>query len=112
MTEKEAIKQLEYDIEMMVLNLTNRYQDTQMSEQELAKYNEQDDLSYRAKELAIDVLKKQIPIEPIEKADRFGDRILVCPKCSKPVYLRSRSFPKYCQFCGQRLSFEDKNKVV
>lgn len=61
------------------------------------------------KEDAIEALKKQIPTEPIEEADDFGERSLCCPNCIGPVtnYWAPGTKPKHCQFCGQALKWEE-----
>ena len=46
-------------------------------------------------------IEKKIPKEPVARSDDFGDFILVCPSCEKPitnVWGSSEYKPKYCAF--------------
>lgn len=54
-------------------------------------------------------MAKQIPVEPVDIQDGFGDSILSCARCGKPVtnYWNASHRPLYCQFCGQR---QDRRK--
>lgn len=66
------------------------------------------------KKLIHEALKKQIPTEPINEADDFGDSSLCCPTCIGPVtnYWAPGTKPKHCQFCGQALKWEDENDAT
>ena len=48
-------------------------------------------------EIAIETLKKQIPMKPKEYEDKF----YACPVCGNVVH----AYDNYCSFCGQKLNW-------
>lgn len=58
---------------------------------------------------AVVCMAKQILAEPVDIQDEFGDSILSCARCKKPVtnYWNASHKPAYCQFCGQK---QDRKK--
>ena len=83
MTESEAIKILQRDLEIQVKNkaLTD---------------------GIEAVKFAIQALEKQIPKKPKER-DRIGCNTPVCPVCKMDLY----SYEPYCDNCGQKLDWSD-----
>ena len=65
------------------------------------KFTEDD---YKANEMAINALEKQIPKKPKER-DCIGFDTLVCPKCKMALYL----YEPYCDNCGQKIDWSDDN---
>ena len=64
------------------------------------KFTEDD---YKANEMAIKALEKQIPKKP-EEMDCIGFDTLVCPKCKIALYL----YEPYCDNCGQKIDWSDE----
>ncbi len=58
-----------------------------------------------ANRMAIDALKKQIPMKPIH-VRTFGEfDFCKCPNCG---FIRRKDlFPQYCEFCGQAIDRSD-----
>ena len=69
------------------------------------KFTEDD---YKANEMAIQALEKQIPKKP--KIKHLGSGIEVyCPSCNEShIFMDARFGFKYCQDCGQKLDWSDK----
>ena len=65
------------------------------------KFTEDD---YKANEMAINALEKQMPKKPKER-DCIGFDTLVCPKCKMALYL----YEPYCDNCGQKIDWSDDN---
>lgn len=63
------------------------------------KFTEDD---YKANEMAIQALEKQIPKKPKER-DCIGFDTLVCPVCKGALYL----YEPYCDNCGQAIDWSD-----
>ena len=94
MTTEEAIKQLEYDKAMCLFN-------PMTGEEE--PMNEDCRKSAEADELAINALKKQIPMKPIH-VRTFENLDLAFYKCPNCGFIRRKDlFPQYCEFCGQAI---------
>lgn len=61
--------------------------------------------------LAYGILKRAIPKEPVWLEDSlgYGERVLCCPNCRKPITnaWNSRLYePNYCHYCGQSLEWD------
>ena len=100
MTTEEAIKQLEYDKAMCLFN--------PMTGEE-KPMNEDCRKSAEADELAIDALKKQIPMKP-KHVRTFGEfEFCKCPNCG---FIRRKDlFPPHCEFCGQAIDGSENNET-
>lgn len=97
MTTEEAIKQLEYDKAMCLFN-------PMTGEEE--PMNEDCRKSAEADELAIEALKKQIPMKPIVTLPNWKKGIpfsVDCPTCGN--YLTTKV--KRCEECGQLIDWSD-----
>lgn len=55
-----------------------------------------------------EAVDKQCAKQPYDKVEGFGDRVMACPTCQKPVtnYWSPGTKPIHCQFCGQKLKWE------
>lgn len=58
--------------------------------------------------MALAALIKAKAERPVDKGDGFGNTILSCPGCGKPVinYYNPNIKPNYCMLCGQKLDWE------
>lgn len=89
-TPEEAIKWLEYDKAMCLFN--------PMTGEE-KPMNEDCRKSAEADELAIEALKKQIPMKPKLKKNFDGWKFYACPNCE----IIRHDFDSYCDNCGQAI---------
>lgn len=94
MTNKEAIKELKYSIEPNQGFMECR---TGTIREEAIK-------------IAIEALKKQIPMEPDYEGDGYADGELVydtwiCPNCGRHYEVDYDDY-EYCPQCGQRIDWE------
>lgn len=89
MTESEAIEKLKN------MRLFMQIED----ENNDCKFTEDD---YKANEMAIQSLEKQIPKKPKE-IDCIGFDTLACPECKMALYL----YEPYCDNCGQKIDWSD-----
>ena len=87
MTESEAVEKLKNMLLFMQIEDENND----------CKFTEDD---YKANEMAINALEKQIPKKPKER-DCIGFNTLVCPVCKGELYL----YEPYCDNCGQKLDW-------
>ncbi len=84
----------------------DEYMDTRDPEEKKDVYEE-----VEALKLAVDSVDiHSIAKEPVWKDDilGYGDRVLSCPMCNKPitnVWSRAEYKPKFCHYCGQRLKW-------
>ena len=69
------------------------------------KFTEDD---YKANEMAIQALEKQIPKKPIYIANLGYAALWLCPVCERRIV---RSDLKYCHHCGQKLDWSDENEI-
>lgn len=90
MTESEAIEKLK--------NMRLYMQIT--DENNGCKFTEDD---YKANEMAIQALEKQMPKKPKER-DCIGFDTLACPECKMALYL----YEPYCDNCGQKIDWSDE----
>ena len=81
MTESEAIKEFQQNIDMPFGS----------------------NISREASGLAIQALEKQIPKKPKER-DCIGFDTLACPECKMALYL----YEPYCDNCGQAIDWSDE----
>lgn len=89
MTESEAIEKLKN------MRLFMQIED----ENNDCKFTEDD---YKANEMAINALEKQIAKKPKER-DCIGFNTLACPECKTALYL----YEPYCDNCGQAIDWSD-----
>ena len=104
MTEKEAIIQLNFDMEMIRFN-----PDTgeNLTLDQIKALNKENYMTYIADELAINALLKQIPVKIVsvcKSKDVIGG---YCPTCNGTIrientFLRSAK-GQHCTWCGQKL---------
>ena len=71
-----------------------------------------------AVDMAIDALKKQIPVKPIEKPEKYNENLwhLYCPSCEnwigmwnsrvKHGDMHNNSNSHICPYCGQEIDWE------
>ena len=79
------------------------------------KFTEDD---YKANEMAINALKKQIPKKP-RKTDSYRGVLkrvyaYVCPACGNAClekYMNERQNTMFCWNCGQKLDWSDENEI-
>lgn len=90
MTESETIEKLKN------MRLFMQIED----EKNECKFTEDD---YKANDMAIQALEKQIPKKPLQKSYMVKDAV-VCPICEF-VVLKADN---YCSHCGQHLDWSDK----
>lgn len=90
MTEQEAIEK------MKNMRLFMQIED----ENKDCKFTEDD---YKANEMAIQALEKQMPKKPKER-DCIGFDTLACPECKMALYL----YEPYCDNCGQKIDWSDE----
>ena len=90
MTESEAIEKLKNM--RLFMQITDKNSEHKFAEDD-----------YRANEIAIQALEKQIPNKPKER-DHIGFNTLVCPVCKGVLYL----YEPYCDNCGQKLDWSDE----
>ena len=90
MTESEAIEKLKNM--RLYMQIEDKNND--------CKFTEDD---YKANEMAINALEKQMPKKPKER-DCIGFDTLVCPKCKMALYL----YEPYCDNCGQAIDWSDE----
>ena len=91
MTESEAVEKLKN------MRLFMQIED----ENNDCKFTEDD---YKANEIAIQALEKQMPKKPKER-DCIGFDTLACPECKMALYL----YETYCDNCGQKIDWSDDN---
>lgn len=73
--------------------------------------------TYEVRQEAIKALQKQIPRKAIDKTKPDDTaslayencNIIVCPTCSRRLKLKSKG--KYCDKCGQKLDWSEKDGV-
>ena len=100
MTESEAIEKLKN------MRLFMQIED----ENNDCKFTEDD---YKANEMAIQALEKQIPKKPIMKQyfEDLKDEYLCCPTCGEILTDRipadNKTFYFHCMNCGQKLDWSD-----
>lgn len=90
MTEQEAIEKLKNMRLFMQITDDNNE----------CKFTEDD---YKANEMAIQALEKQMPKKPKER-DCIGFDTLACPECKMALYL----YEPYCDNCGQKIDWSDE----
>lgn len=106
MTPEEAIKQLEFDREMILFNPSTGYP---IPLEIVKAQNNENYLTYLADGVAIEALEKQTPKKCI--IDSCPDHThYKCPSCGKiQLSIYAHGFPrlgritKYCENCGQAL---------
>lgn len=89
MTEQEAIEKLKNM--RLFMQITDENND--------CKFTEDD---YKANEMSIQALEKQMPKKPKER-DCIGFDTLACPECKMALYL----YEQYCDNCGQKIDWSD-----
>ena len=100
MTESEAVEKLKN------MRLFMQIED----ENNDCKFTEYD---YKANEMAIQALEKQIPKKPTYEGDGYapdGTFVLddwICPSCSKRYEVDYDDYD-YCPSCGQKIDWSDK----
>lgn len=69
---------------------------------------------YKAHDVAIEVLRKQIPNKPIERSSGFASEY-VCPCCTMRLiskmngsWIAGQKY-RYCHACGQALDWSEEN---
>lgn len=90
MTESEAIEKMKNM--RLFMQITDENND--------CKFTEDD---YKANEMAIQALEKQMPKKPKER-DCIGFDTLSCPECKMALYL----YEPYCDNCGQKIDWSDE----
>ena len=101
MTESEAIEKLKN------MRLFMQIED----ESNDCKFTEDD---YKANEMAIQALEKQIPKKPIMKQyfEDLEDEYLCCPTCGEILTERipadNKTFYFHCMNCGQKFDWSDE----
>ena len=90
MTESEAIEKLKNM--RLFMQITDKNSEHKFAEDD-----------YKANEIAIQALEKQIPKKPKER-DCIGFDTLVCPECKMALYL----YEPYCDNCGQAIDWSDE----
>lgn len=90
MTESEAVEKLKNM--RLFMQITDKNSEHKFAEDD-----------YKANEIAIQALEKQIPNKPKER-DCIGFNTLVCPVCKWVLYL----YEPYCDNCGQKLDWSDE----
>ena len=90
MTESEAVEKLKNM--RLFMQITDKNSEHKFAEDD-----------YKANEMAIQALEKQIPKKPKER-DCIGFDTLVCPVCKGALYL----YEPYCDNCGQKLDWSDE----
>lgn len=90
MTESEAIEKMKNM--RLFMQITDENND--------CKFTEDD---YKANEMAIQALEKQMPKKPKER-DCIGFDTLACPECKMALYL----YEPYCDNCGQKIDWSDE----
>ena len=101
MTEQEAIEKLKN------MRLFMQIED----ENNDCKFTEDD---YKANEMAIQALEKQIPKKPIMKQyfEDLEDEYLCCPTCGEILTDRipadNKTFYFHCMNCGQKFDWSDE----
>ena len=95
MTESEAIEKLKN------MRLFMQIED----ENNDCKFTEDD---YKANEIAIQALEKQIPMKP--KINRIDSETIYCkcPSCNITTVLYRNCIMNYCKECGQKLDWSDE----
>ena len=88
MTESEAVEKLKNM--RLFMQITDENND--------CKFTEDD---YKANEMAIQALEKQIPKKPITD-DRYV--MYICPRCNEFIKINKN----YCMNCGQKLDWSDE----
>jgi len=102
MTNEEAIKQLEFDKEMILFNPNNGEHQTI---EQVKIHNEDNYNAYIADCKAIEALEKQIPKKPVLD-DIQHVRYTMNYKCTAcGGKFTGRGFADYCYHCGQKLDW-------
>jgi hypothetical protein len=104
MTPQEAIKQFEFEKEMIAFDAITGESKTFSC---LDK-----DIKIVADSMAIEALEKQIPKKPIkskEQAIRYTASY-VCPTCK--MGFTGTGIADYCYHCGQRLDWEEEDGKI
>lgn len=119
MTNEEAIKQLEFDKDMILFNPSNG--EVQSIEQ-VKIHNEDNYNTYMADCKAIEALEKQIPKKPVKSGVTDSKGIFypingitgvpydLCPNCKINLCtagMIARKKTEYCQDCGQKLDWSE-----
>ena len=79
---------------------------------ELTDYRKQVPEYYKAMELAVKALEKQIPKKPTEEQIDFEEFVCICPTCKYTCEygfedFRDRKY-EYCPMCGQKLDWGEE----
>lgn len=106
MTEIQAIIQLSFDMEMIIFEPSTG---EKMTLEQVKARNEHNYKSYIANEIAINALKKQIPVMIINCCV-IGKTIGgYCPTCGGTVRIENtfltRAKGQCCSWCGQKLNW-------
>ena len=102
MTESEAVEKLKNM--RLYMQIEDKNND--------CKFTEDD---YKANEMAIKALEKQIPKKPIMKQyfEDLKDEYLCCPTCGEILTDRipsdNKTFYFHCMNCGQKFDWSDDN---
>ena len=96
MTESEAVEKLKNM--RLFMQITDENND--------CKFTEDD---YKANEMAIKALEKQIPKKPVEMkpTDKLLNGYFACPMCGGWVGMDEYS-NEYCGCCGQKINWSDE----
>ena len=99
MTESEAVEKLKNM--RLFMQITDKNSENKFAEDD-----------YKANEIAIHALEKQIPKKPTYEGDGYSDGHLVydtwiCPLCEKRYEVDYDDYD-YCPNCGQKLDWSDK----
>ena len=103
MTESEAIEKLKNM--RLYMQIEDKNND--------CKFTEDD---YKANEMAIQALEKQIPKKPIMKQyfEDLEDEYLCCPTCGEILTDRipddNKTFYFHCMNCGQKFDWSDEER--
>ena len=95
MTESEAVEKLKN------MRLFMQIED----ENNDCKFTEDD---YKANEMAIQALEKQIPKKPISITSVENSMYVKCPTCKLTTVLYDGCIMEYCKNCGQKLDWRDE----
>ena len=99
MTESEAIEKLKNM--RLFMQITDKNSEHKFAEDD-----------YKANEIAIQALEKQIPKKATLEGDEYSDGHLVydtwiCPLCEKRYEVDYDDYD-YCPYCGQKIDWSDK----
>lgn len=96
MTESEAIEKLKNM--RLFMQITDKNSD--------CKFTEDD---YKANEMSIQALEKQIPMKPVKSEKQVVRYVntYYCPICN--LGITGTNIAKWCYHCGQKLDWSDDN---